>query len=80
MVKKLDTCYGIRKGRGAPVVVHSWTEVVNKVSLEHIAPCHVCAAYEFDSDFSGTFLPLEQGEGGGVVVQYNSVCSTATPL
>lgn len=32
MVKKLDTCYGIRKGRGAPVVVHSWTEVVNKVS------------------------------------------------
>ena len=37
MVKKLDTCYGIRKGRGAPVVVHSWTEVVNKVSTSNTA-------------------------------------------
>lgn len=32
MVKKLPACYGIRKGRGAPVVVHSWSEVVAKVS------------------------------------------------
>lgn len=31
MVKKLPACYGIRKGRGAPVVVHSWSEVVAKV-------------------------------------------------
>lgn len=32
MVKKVPACYGIRKGRGAPVVVHSWAEVVAKVS------------------------------------------------
>jgi len=32
MVKKLPACYGIKKGRGAPVVVHSWAEVVAKVS------------------------------------------------
>ncbi|CAM9783366.1 unnamed protein product [Hapterophycus canaliculatus] len=32
MVKKLPACYGIRKGRGAPVVVHSWAEVVAKTN------------------------------------------------
>ncbi|CAN0035634.1 unnamed protein product, partial [Ectocarpus sp. 12 AP-2014] len=32
MVKKVPACYGIRKGRGAPVVVHSWAEVVAKTN------------------------------------------------
>lgn len=38
MVKKLPACYGIRKGRGAPVVVHSWSEVVAKVRKAAICP------------------------------------------
>ena len=33
MPKRAAACYGIRKGRGAPVVVHSWAEVVAKVGF-----------------------------------------------
>jgi len=33
MVKKGQAYYGIRKGRGAPVVITSWAEVVEKVRV-----------------------------------------------